>query len=216
MSRRPPCHFPLAAREAPWYYKRSDQSDVSDRSDGTVAEIMNEPTTTPELLGALECLLFMADRPLSLGELANLLEISPPAARQLLELLADRYIGLRVVEIAGGYELMTKPAYAEYLARLHQPSRVRLSPAALETLAIVAYRQPVTRPEIEMLRGVNSDGVVSTLLEHELICERGQKNAPGKPVLYGTTDKFLRLFGLANLESLPDIATFAEQTLQSI
>ena len=131
-------------------------------------------------------------------------------------MLEHRYVGLRIAEIAGGYELVTKVVYADYLARLHRPPRLRLSPAALETLAIVAYRQPVTRPEIEMLRGVNSDGVVTTLLEHELICERGHKNAPGKPVLYGTTDKFLKLFGLANLASLPDIATFAEQVIPAL
>ncbi len=132
--------------------------------------------------------------------------------RQLLETLEHRYVGLRIAEIAGGYELITKPLYADYLARLHKPPRVRLSPAALETLAIVAYRQPVTRPEIEMLRGVNSGGVVATLLEHELICERGHKAAPGRPVLYGTTDRFLKLFGLAAVDALPDIATFAEQS----
>ena len=177
---------------------------------------MTEHTETPDLLGALECLLFMADRPLSPAELAELLDISIPAVRQLLEALERRYIGLRVAEIAGGYELITKPAYADYIARLHKPPRVRLSPAALETLAIVAYRQPVTRPEIEMLRGVNSAGVVATLLEHDLICERGHKAAPGKPVLYGTTDKFLKLFGLANVAALPDIATFAEQSQQAL
>lgn len=173
--------------------------------------MMSENTNTPDMLGALECLLFMADRPLTLAELADLLDISIPAVRQLMENLEHRYVGLRVLEIAGGYELMTKPEYAEYVSHLHRPPKVRLSPAALETLAIVAYRQPVTRPEIEMLRGVNSDGVVSTLLEHDFICERGHKNAPGKPVMYGTTDKFLKLFGLANLGSLPDLATFVEQ-----
>lgn len=175
--------------------------------------MMTEPEQ-PELIGALECLLFMADRPLSLVELAELLDIAIPAVRQLLETLEQRYVGLRVTEIAGGYELITRPAYADYIARLHKPPRVRLSPAALETLAIVAYRQPVTRPEIEMLRGVNSGGVVATLLEHELICERGHKAAPGRPTLYGTTDKFLKLFGLANVADLPDIATFAEQSQQ--
>jgi len=174
--------------------------------------MMTENTDTPELLGALECLLFMADRPLSLAEFAELLNISIPAVRQLLETLEGRYVGLRIAEIAGGYELITKPIYADYLARLHKPLHVRLSPAALETLAIVAYRQPVTRPEIEMLRGVNSSGVVATLLDHELICERGHKFAPGKPVLYGTTDRFLKLFGLASVDTLPDITTFAEQS----
>lgn len=164
------------------------------------------------LTGALECLLFMADRPLTVAELAQLLDVSPPAVRQLLESLADRYEGVHVVEVAGGFEVATRPQYADYISRLHQPPKLRLSPAAMETLAIIAYRQPVTRPEIELLRGVNSDSVVNTLLDHELICERGHKNAPGKPMTYGTTDKFLRLFGLPSIEALPDLATFVEQT----
>jgi len=168
------------------------------------------------LTGALECLLFMADRPLTVGELAQLLDISPPAVRQLVESLEDRYEGVRVVEVAGGFELATRPQYADYVSHLHQPAKFRLSPAAMETLAIVAYRQPVTRPEVEQLRGVNSDSVVNTLLDHELICERGFKSAPGKPMMYGTTDRFLKLFGLPSLDALPDLATFVEQAAPSL
>jgi segregation and condensation protein B len=170
----------------------------------------------PDILGALECLLFMADRPLPLGELADLLSISPPAVRQLLETLSARYLGVQVAEVAGGYELVTRPEYAETVARLRKPPKLKLSTAALETLAIVAYRQPITRPEIEQLRGVNSDRVVATLLDHELICERGHRNAPGKPMQYGTTERFLALFGLANLSSLPDLATFVEQAAPAL
>jgi segregation and condensation protein B len=166
--------------------------------------------TTPDLLGALECLLFMADRPLPVGELADFLGIAPPAVRQLLEQLTGRYLGMHLVEVAGGFELATRPQFAEYVSRLHEPPKLRLSAAAMETLAIVAYRQPVTRPEIEALRGVNSDRVVATLHEHGLIVERGHKEAPGRPMLYGTTDKFLALFGLASLDTLPDLATFVE------
>ena len=129
----------------------------------------------------------------------------------MLETAGERYAGMQIIEVAGGFELVTRPEYADYVARLHQPPKLRLSPAAMETLAIVAYRQPVTRPEIEQLRGVNSDSVVSTLLEHGLICERGHKEAPGKPMLYGTTDTFLNLFGLLSLDALPDLATFIEQ-----
>ena len=173
--------------------------------------IMSTDTIAPDILGALECLLFMADRPLSLGELSDLLEISTPAVRQLLEMLDDRYVGLRVNEVAGGYELITRPEYADYLSRLHQPPKFKLSPAALETLAIVAYRQPVTRPEIEGIRGVNCDSVLATLLDRGLLCERGHKDTPGRPMLYGTTDQFLKQFGLTSLGALPDIATFVEQ-----
>ena len=177
---------------------------------------MMSATVPPNLTGALECLLFMADRPLTVGELSQLLEVSPPAVRQLLECLEDRYEGLQVVEVAGGFELATRPQYADYMSRLRQPARFRLSPAAMETLAIVAYRQPVTRPEIEQLRGVNSDGVVNTLLDHDLICERGYKTAPGKPMQYGTTDRFMKLFGLPSLDALPDLATFVEQAAPAL
>lgn len=163
------------------------------------------------LSGALEGLLFMADHPLSAAELAELLDISAPAVRQLLEELAPRYLGIMLQEIAGGFELVTKPEYAHYIARLHEPPKLKLSPAALETLAIVAYRQPATRPEIEHLRGVNSDRVVATLLDHGFLCERGQKDTPGRPMRYGTTDKFLQYFGLAALEALPDLTTFLEE-----
>lgn len=173
--------------------------------------MMTIDETSPDLLGALECVLFMATRPLGLGELAELLNITPPAVRQLLECLQDRYLGMQVVEVAGGWQLATKPEYADYVTQLHRPPKFRLSPSALETLAIVAYRQPITRPEIEQLRGVNCDSVVATLIDRELICERGHRNAPGRPMLYGTTDKFLQLFGLACLDALPDLATFIEQ-----
>ena len=177
---------------------------------------MNENPETIHILGALECLLFMADRPLTLGELAELLDISPPAVRQLLEQLEGRYTGLRLIDVAGGVELVTRPEFSDYVARLHRPPKFRLSPAAMETLAIVAYRQPVTRPEIEMLRGVNSDSVINTLLEHGLVEERGHKQVPGKPMLYGTTDKFLKIFGLSGLQALPDLATFVEQVAPTL
>ncbi len=173
--------------------------------------MLSDTTIAPDILGALECVLFMADRPLSLGELSDLLEISTPAVRQLFECLDGNYVGIHVIEVAGGYQLVTKPEYADYMRRLHEPPKLRMSPASLETLAIIAYRQPITRPEIEALRGVNSDGVVNTLLEHDLICERGHKEAPGRPMRYGTTDSFLTRFGLASITALPDIATFVEQ-----
>ena len=172
---------------------------------------MTESHPIPNLLGALECLLFMADRPLTLGELADFLGITSPAVRQLLEQLSDRCIGMMLQEVAGGFELVTRPEYAPFVSHLRRQPTFKLSVPALETLAIIAYRQPVTRPEIELLRGVNSDSVINTLLDHALICERGHKHAPGKPMMYGTTDKFLQQFRLASLDALPDITTFVEQ-----
>jgi segregation and condensation protein B len=167
-------------------------------------------TDNTNKLAALECLLFMADRPLPAAEIAVILEVSAPAVRQLAEELAGRYLGLQIVEVAGGYELITSKEYFPYINQLHKKPKMKLSPAALETLAIIAYRQPVTKPEVEQLRGVNSDSVVNTLLDHELIDERGHKHAPGKPMMYGTTDNFLKLYNLISLSSLPDINTFIE------
>jgi segregation and condensation protein B len=121
--------------------------------------------------------------------------------------LAERYSdsGLQLIEVGGGYRLCTRPEYGRYVERLREPRHFRLSQAALETLAIVAYRQPVTRPEIEAIRGVSADSAVSTLIERGLIRECGQKQAPGRPMMYGTTELFLLQFGLNRLTDLPPI-----------
>jgi segregation and condensation protein B len=111
--------------------------------------------------------------------------------------------GLQLIKVAGGWKLCTRPQYAPFISRMHEPTRVRLSRAALETLAIIAYRQPITRPEMEAIRGVNVDGVISTLLNYSLIEEKGRKEAPGRPMLYGTTTDFLSHFGLNSVEDLP-------------
>jgi len=149
----------------------------------------------------------MAADPLAREEIAEILEVTPREAdglaRQLEAEYADR--GIQVVRIAGGYQVATRPEYGPYVAKLHKPERFRLSRAALETLAIVAYRQPVTRPEIDAIRGVNSDSAVDTLAQYELICEAGRKEAPGRPVLYRTTEQFLGHFGLNSIEDLPQL-----------
>jgi segregation and condensation protein B len=171
-----------------------------------------EPVHPPETdsrakLRALEAVLFMAAEPLSREELAGILEVTPKEAEGLAQQLEARYGdgGLQVVRIAGGYQVATRPEYGPQVARLHKPERFRLSRAALETLAIVAYRQPVTRPEIEAIRGVNSDSAVDTLAQYELIREAGRKEAPGRPMLYCTTDQFLGHFGLDSIEDLPQL-----------
>jgi segregation and condensation protein B len=159
------------------------------------------------LLRAVECLLFMSDQPLSARELGDLLEQSPGAITAAMPALAERYSdsGLQLIEVGGGYRLCTRPEYGRYVERLREPRHFRLSQAALETLAIVAYRQPVTRPEIEAIRGVSADSAVSTLIERGLIRECGQKQAPGRPMMYGTTELFLLQFGLNRLTDLPPI-----------
>jgi len=158
-------------------------------------------------LAALEAVLFMAAEPIGAVELAEILDVTPAEAEGLCSELASLFEGrgVQVTRVAGGYQVATRPEYGPHVAKLHKPERFRLSRAALETLAIVAYRQPVTRPEIEAIRGVNSDSAVDTLMQYALICEAGRKETPGRPLLYRTTDGFLGHFGLNSVQDLPSI-----------
>jgi segregation and condensation protein B len=113
-------------------------------------------------------------------------------------------------EVAGGYQLRTRPEYASYLRLLHREKPLRLSRAALETLAVIAYRQPVTRAEIEAVRGVEVDAVIRSLLDRQLVRIAGHREVPGRPMLYGTTKRFLEVFGLGELEDLPTLREIEE------
>jgi len=172
-----------------------------------------------KLKNSVECLLFVASEPLSVKEIAAALEIGEEdtegALRELEEAL-DRGSGLQLVRVAGGYQLCTRPEYAEVCAKLLQPSYQRLSRAALETLAVIAYRQPVTQPEIEAVRGVDVSGVMKTLLDRGLIKEMGRKPTAGRPILYCTTDQFLQHFGLADLSELPDVESLGTEEIASL
>lgn len=158
-------------------------------------------------LAALESILFIAGEPLTLQGISECLGITPGEAETLLQELeaelAREHRGLQLVRQAGGYQLATKPQYHQFLELLAKPKRQYLSQAALETMAVVAYRQPVTKAEIEALRGVHVDGVLGLLLDRELIIEKGRRDGPGRPLLYGTTDHFLDFFGLDSLDQLP-------------
>jgi segregation and condensation protein B len=167
------------------------------------------------LKSILESLLFAAGEPVSLAQLANALEEVPrERIRKTLSDMAGAYAssgrGFMLEEIAGGYQLRTPSEHARYVRRLLSAKPPRLSRPVLETLAIVAYRQLITRPEIEQLRGVDSGGVLDTLLERSLIKIAGRRDAPGRPIMYTTTPDFLELFGLKSLESLPDLEEFRE------
>ena len=162
----------------------------------------------PEIPAALEALLFASDAPVELGRIAEVLELPVEEARAAVEALRGACEssgrGLAVVEVAGGVRLVTRPELAPVLLRLQRLRlKSRLSRAAIETLAIIAYRQPISRPEIEQLRGVNADAVVTALLERRLIRVVGRKAGPGRPILYGTTREFLEHFGLRDLGDLP-------------
>ena len=156
----------------------------------------------------LESLLFMARQPLTLDEL----EKASGAPKDLLTSLLEEMIaefqsrGIRIIKVARGYLIGTNPENAEYVQKVLRPrEETTLSPQSLETLAIIAYKQPVTLPEIERLRGVISDGVIETLIAKKLIQELGRSEAVGRPYLYGTTEEFLRHFGLHDLSALPPL-----------
>ena len=160
------------------------------------------------LRAALEALLFSSDEPLSLALLAESLDAPAMEVAEALKALdADyqsRQAGVQLREIAGGHLLVTSPEHAEWVGRLLRGrKRARLSRAALETMAIVAYKQPVTKGEIESIRGVDSSAVLATLMERNLITIRGRSKVVGRPLLYGTTGEFLDYFGLRDLAELP-------------
>lgn len=162
---------------------------------------------TDDHLPALECLLFVAREPVTISRLAEALQVEATEVPRLLARLESSLEGhgLYLTKLAGGLSLATRPEYTDYVHRLLDPDPGRLSKQALETLAIIAYRQPITRPEIEELRGVDSAGTVSNLLNKGLVRICGRKDAPGRPFLLETTPHFLSEFGLNDLEELPDL-----------
>ncbi len=159
----------------------------------------------------LEGLLFASDQPVAVEPLRGVLELPETEIRALVEALRQEYAqqqhALTILEVAGGFQMATTPEVAPWIKQAYrQAHKERLTKPALETLAIIAYKQPVTRAEIEAIRGVNVDGVVASLLEKNLIRIMGRKDAPGRPILYGTTKEFLQYFGLNSLADLPKLA----------
>lgn len=167
--------------------------------------------TDIEAKAVIEAALLAADKPLSPDQLRAAVDeySSAQLAAVVAQLQQDCVAqgrGVRVVEVAGGWQLVTDPAWAERLGRIYRKARAaKLSRPALETLAIMAYRQPITRAEIEEIRGVNVDGVIQSLMERSLIRIVGRKEGVGRPLLYGTTPTFLERFGLKSLEGLPQL-----------
>ena len=167
------------------------------------------------LASIVESLLFVHDQPLSLDRLATLLEEHERgdirlALDDLMEEYASAGRGIVLAQVAGGYQLRSRPENADYIRRLTKSRGVKFSQSALETLSIIAYRQPVTRAEVEYLRGVDSGGVLKTLLEKKLLRILGKKDVPGKPLIYGTSREFLELFSLKDLASLPTLKEIQE------
>jgi segregation and condensation protein B len=174
-----------------------------------------------ELKSIIESLLFVADGPQTLHRFGEILDQADKQTLQsvLSELQTDyesQNRGIRLVEVAGGYQLRTVKANADWVKKLLGGRPARMSKATLETLAIVAYRQPITKAEVEAIRGVDVDGVITTLLERGLIRAVARKDVPGRPFLYGTTAEFLQLFNLKDLSHLPTLKEMQEISLPEI
>ena len=165
----------------------------------------------PEPIDVVEAMLFASDTPVEADRIAEVLDLESPAvAREIVEGLRARLEAegraLQVMEVGGGFRLVTRPDVAPWLVKLARSrTRSRLSRPALETLAIIGYRQPVSRPEVDAVRGVNSEAVLDNLLERRMIRIAGRKESPGRPFLYETTREFLVAFGLRDLGDLPKV-----------
>ena len=169
----------------------------------------------------IEALLFVSDKPVSIDTLKDVLkDIDPPAVRETIDELNSEYASsgrsFNIKEIAGGFQMLTDPIYSRWIAALYKRGPDRLTGPSLETLAIIAYKQPITRTDIEIIRGVNVDGVLRTLEERNLIRTKGRLDAPGRPILYATTNEFLQHFGLRSLEELPNLKEFQESDLDFV
>lgn len=172
-----------------------------------------------DLKKIIETLLFITDRPVKPTRLAEVIENTDSRqVRAVIQELRDEYIAqgraVQIVEIAGGFQMSTKAEYGRWVRRLYnEKMTTKLSAAALETLAIIAYKQPITRAEMEAIRGVDVAGPLERLLERSLVRVVGKKDTIGRPMVYGTTDEFLRMFGLNKVSELPDLQVFAAKNL---
>ena len=160
----------------------------------------------------IEAILFTMGESVELEKIANAIELDKKETKKIIEGMMAHYedpsIGLQIIELDGAYQMCTKSEMYEYLIRIaKQPKRHALTEVLLETLSIIAYKQPITRVEIEKIRGVSCDHAVSKLMEYNLVCELGRLDAPGRPLLFGTTEEFLRSFGVQSIEELPALST---------
>ncbi len=185
-------------------------------------ETLQDMLTGDDYKKIIENLLFITDRPLTLAKLSQVAQVNDIALTgELVRMLQQEYAqtnrAIAIVEIGGGFQMSTKPEYGRWVRQLfNEKSSTKLSNAALETLAIIAYKQPITRAEIESIRGVDIVGPLEKIMERGLVRIVGKKDIPGKPLVYGTTEEFLRLFGLNSLSQLPELKTFATKEVKEI
>jgi len=174
-------------------------------------------TEEQEELFIIEALLFASPHPLTQKHVNQIFENDPPRLNSVIDILRKKYNrenhAFAIQTIAGGYQLNSRPEYDIWIRRLlNKTGKLYLSTAALESLAIIAYKQPVNRFEIESIRGVDCSGVLKTLLNKNLICIKGRDEGPGRPLLYGTTDDFLEAFGLGKISEIPKLKEIVELT----
>lgn len=160
----------------------------------------------------IEAILFTMGESVELDKIAKAIELEPKETKKIIEEMMEEYQeserGISIMELDGAYQMCTNTEMYEYLIRIaKQPKRRILTDVLLETLSIIAYKQPVTKAEIEKIRGVSSDHAVNKLVEYNLVCELGRLDAPGRPLLFGTTEEFLRSFGVHSVEDLPVLST---------
>ena len=173
-----------------------------------------------ELHNTIEAMLFAAGNPVKISKIAEVLELPEDGAEKIMSDFFSEYnfrkTGLRIIRIEDCYQICTRTEHFESVRKLLLPTKYPdLSKAALEVLSIVAYNQPVIKSVIEQVRGVDCTGVINKLLSRDLIEERGRHNSPGKPILYGTTQEFLRCFGLSSIDELPGVDVLADLALES-
>ncbi len=180
-----------------------------------------------ETKAIIEGLLFAAGDSVEIDRIADIIEMDKKTTKEIISKMMDDYNiekrGIKIIQLGSSYQMCTKPEYFDYIQRLAEPKRMQnLSNAAMEVLSIIAYRQPVTRAMIESIRGVSCDAIINRLIERNLIEETGRLDVPGRPMIFGTTEEFLRSFGVADLTELPDydkIATepqYKQQTMEGI
>lgn len=174
-----------------------------------------EISSKPKIKSAIEALLFVSGDPLTVKDLSNSLEVSPKFIANLLNEMVleyeDEKRGIKLISINGEYQLVTKAENSDYIQKLlRKNKRQSLSQASLESLAIIAYKQPITRVDIDEIRGVKSESALQRLLEKDLIKEVGRLEVPGRPILFGTTEEFLRQFGLKELKELPSLDLYSD------
>lgn len=161
-----------------------------------------------KLEGVIEAILFAVGDSVELGKIAAAIEHDEDTTRKIIHRMMDKYAaeerGVRIMELENSFQMCTKKEMYEYLIRIaKQPKKYVLTDVLLETLSIIAYKQPVTKLEVEKIRGVKSDHAVNKLVEYDLVCEVGRMDAPGRPLLFGTTEEFLRRFGIQSVDELP-------------